>query len=420
VKLNVATVTAWLLGILLIIAPSNLFLVLCDSCGYVNGLRSDYLIPRLYVSDLILIALLLINWKSLISLVKTGSASTKKAALILLVIIAFAIRQFLSPHSSTAIWNFFQILLLSGVGWLLLTKQCISKNIWLGGLSVALLLQTVVGWYQFWQQKPLLPYYFLGETAINHSIGIPQEEYPFLELGNKVIPHGTTAHPNVLAGFIGIYSVLLISFILKTKLSKSSSLFFSLTIASSWSLLFLIRSFSGAALLTTGGIILLGSNYFRFRQQKWLAPTLVVAIFISGFLLSYLPTIDTSISRRQYLLQSSADYVKQHFSHMLLGAGISNFTAISEQFSPNTEIVRFNQPVHNVGWLFLAENGLAGILVLTLLIFHRGKTNSFTKALVLLFPILIWDHYLLSIQPGRELFLITFMGLMMAKELPTD
>ena len=409
-KLKVVTLTSLLFGLFIVIAPSNLFLVLCKNCGYVNGLLSDYLIPRLYASDFLLIALLILNWKQVLTLLKTsGSVQLKKTAFFILVLLAFVIRQFLSPHASTALWNFFQILVLSGVGWLLLTKQSISKGVWIWSLSIGLLLQTCLGWYQFWQQKPLLMYNFLGETNISRAVGIPQGSYPFLNLGERVIPHGTTAHPNILAGFIALYSVLLIQFLLKSKLSKKSNLLVTTILVASWSVLFLTQSFSGAALLTTGGIVLIG--YTFFRQKKWLTIALVATIFTSGFLLSYLPSKDTSISRRQYLLQTSIEYLHSNIKNVLWGTGMSNFTAVSEEFSPSKEVVRFNQPVHNVGWLFLVENGLSGFLVLAILLLHKGRNNSFTAALVLLFPVLIWDHYLLSIQPGRELFLITFIGL---------
>jgi O-antigen ligase len=414
VKLNIAKITNWLFGLLLIVAPSNLFLVLCDSCGYVQGLRSDYLIPRLYASDVLLIAILLLNWKALLSLIKSGSARAKKFSLVLLLIIGFVIRQFLSLHVSAALWNFIQILMLGGVGWLLLTKQLVSKKTWIVGLSVALLLQTSLGWYQFVQQKPLLPYYFLGETNIRRKIGIPQAMYPFAQLGERAIPHGTTAHPNVLAGFIALYSILLITFLLRKKDSPQLKIFVSITIALSWSVFFLTQSFSGAALLVSGGLVLISYTYLK--KIRWLSVALVVGIFISGLLLSYIHNDSTSITRRQYLLDSSFAYIKSSIPHAIWGTGISNFTSSSEEFSSSKEVVRFNQPVHNVGWLFLAENGLSGLIIIGILIAYKGRNTTFTATLALLFPILIWDHYLLSIQPGRELFLITFMGLLLESQ----
>ena len=47
----------FLFGLIIFLIPSNLFFKVLESSAYVNGLLIDYLIPKLYLSDLVIFAL---------------------------------------------------------------------------------------------------------------------------------------------------------------------------------------------------------------------------------------------------------------------------------------------------------------------------------------------------------------------------
>jgi hypothetical protein len=407
--------------LLLIFAPSNLFLVLCDGCGYINGLQSDYLLPKLYLVDLLMAAFVLWTWLIMkwwpanfsITASRHWPSTTKWG---LLVIALLGVRQLWATFPLVAIWNFAQWGLLCATGYSLFQayqRKIVSQLTIVSGLTLGLVLQTLVGGYQFIYQKPLFSYAILGETDISRGVGIPMLNFSGQALR---APYGTTAHPNILAGFIAIYSLMLITWLLEHQTSRVVKGGLALVLASSWVVVGLTQSLSGAAVLVTGGIVV-GVTQRRMVRRKakdwwqWVMICMVALMLLIGLITPWIPnqakSTYSSLHRRQYLLQTSWQMVKDQW---LWGSGLSNFTATAETYSPTKEVVRFNQPVHHVGWLWLAETGLVGLVVIGLGLW-RNKTNAqkcrfISLLLILLLPVLIWDHYLLSLENGKVLLLI--------------
>lgn len=106
----------------------------------------------------------------------------------------------------------------------------------------------------------------------------------------------------------------------------------------------------------------------------------------------------------------------------LIGTGLGQFTAHASQPLRAFESAQFNQPVHVVGLLFIAETGVLGLIVMmlggTLLGYFifveinilqkkaaspkiiKNTAQKIGLTLIVLSPILLWDHYLLSIAPA--------------------
>jgi hypothetical protein len=90
---------------------------------------------------------------------------------------------------------------------------------------------------------------------------------------------------------------------------------------------------------------------------------------------------------------------------VLTGVGVNQFTAYLETVNPSKELVRFVQPAHHLGWLWLSETGLLGVMLVGLIIYlvcHKNpnQLNSVLTWLIVATPIIIWDHYLLTHPTG--------------------
>lgn len=425
------TILNVLIGLLPVVATSNLFLVLCLSCGYVVGLRSDYLLPRLYAVDLIVLAIVGWGiWQQVWAWPKKVDFTAQKAAFgrtagkigLLVLLGLLGLRQLWAAAPLVASWTFLQYGLIAAAGYTLVKAwKLVNSQALVTGLMAGLVLQTLVAGYQAVYQRPLFEYHILGETNLQRVVGITTRDFGTVSV---IAPYGTTAHPNILAGFIAVYSVLIIRWLMFSETSKKNQSFtkmaITLVVISSWAVLWFTQSTSGAAILVTGGLWLAGEEWLRrnsnvvkqTRWLRWVVISAIIVLFASSFLSFALPGKTTSIMRRQYLLQTSWAMLQQHW---LFGSGLSNFTALGEQFSPTREVVRFNQPVHHVGWLWAAETGLLGLVVVcTLFWSFRGNLQALTAlagVLVIALPALVWDHYLLSIESGRVLIGIIFMGM---------
>ena len=70
----------------------------------------------------------------------------------------------------------------------------------------SLALQSFLAYFQFFWQKNFLAYQFLGESNLNNFAGI---SHAYVFGREMVLAYGSTAHPNILAGFIVLFSILL-------------------------------------------------------------------------------------------------------------------------------------------------------------------------------------------------------------------
>jgi O-antigen ligase len=117
----------------------------------------------------------------------------------------------------------------------------------------------------------------------------------------------------------------------------------------------------------------------------------------------------------------------------LLGVGLNNFTARMSEYGQVQANTRFLQPVHNVYLLWLAETGLAGLLIIFAVINYLVKSGEkrvvsnvkgrkmkmgtvFSTSYLFFIPVLMLliiglvDHYPLTLQTG-QLMLVLSLGL---------
>lgn len=401
----------FLVAVLIFIIPSNLFVQLPAQDMYVRGILVDYLIPKLYLADSILVLFF-----GLV-LYTVGAPPFKKwcnKPLILASFFMASLVLFLQKDTINFAASAFYAVQLIKVGallyYLLKLRFLILSPVVYGAIQVTVLFQSCIGLYQFLYQKSVYGYYFLGEPQIPSSLGLVKEQIAGVE---RILPYGTTPHPNILAGILTVYSVLLIlGFPKKQQLP--------------WQIVtFLILGLSGFVLWTTQSysawasylvaLLCIGIQVWQRKIVTLSAVQILSAVIVSTgiatlILKQWQPQTtaiqQTSIERRVILADAAWS---MFLKFPLTGVGLNQFTVQLEAYAPNRELVRFIQPVHAVVLLWIAETGLVGIVLVGLVTWlAQLKKIQFPLLLLSLLPIAVFDHYLLSLQSGLLLSVVFY------------
>ena len=120
---------AFLVCLIIFLIPTNLFFKINPSSAYVNGLLVDYLIPKLYISDIPII-LLLSLWS--IEVIKNKQKIiTRTSSLFLpsILISLIIIRQIFTPYPLAAAWYLLKLTEVGLLIWFLIThKKILQKS----------------------------------------------------------------------------------------------------------------------------------------------------------------------------------------------------------------------------------------------------------------------------------------------------
>lgn len=262
--------------------------------------------------------------------------------------------------------------------------------------SFSLIWQWVIVVFQFLLQKSI-GFSYLGERSFDVSTsGIAHVQF----LGSLWLrPYGTFPHPNVLGAFFILAMILITSYFpINRKYYLIKPVIFAAAISS------IAFTFSKAAILTLLTIFTIASQKIKFLLLK-----LVIIIgLISTFLLLLTQGQINSIAERFIL----ADVAMTIFrDNILFGVGSNNFILeLSKLDLLSISETRLLQPVHNVFFLILSENGLIGFLLFAFLIFTIFKHTDSKPKLALFVCLLIFmsvDHFLWTLHQGRLLLFIS-------------
>ncbi|MBU2543205.1 O-antigen ligase family protein [Patescibacteria group bacterium] len=393
--------TAFIVLIIFLI-PSNLFLKLNYSGAYVNGLLVDYLIPKIYLNDIFIFTLLVL-WLIEVVLVKKNKLKTTifKPYFSSILISLIIIRQIFAPYPLSAAWYLLKLIEVGLLGWFLaIHKKLLRKPIISYAIIAASWFQSLLAIFQFFTQKSLLSYKFLGEPQLSNSIGLAKDVW--WNTG-RVLPYSTTAHPNILGGILAIFSLILISWFSKAqnKWIQKLTIF---TILLAIFAIILTQSISAGLTLIIGSIFITAKKL----NQKLLVIGGIILFIITPIFIHFSSqelTQNDSLIRRSYL-QTAA--INMFVNNPILGVGLNQFTSRVEEYSNTQEIVRFVQPVHHVGLLWLAETGLLGLGILAWIIV-KNKLKKIIIPLLILLPLATLDHYLLTQQAGLLLMTLTIV-----------
>jgi len=385
--------------------------------AFIGGLRVDYLSPTIYVSDILLLLLLVLtaakaDWHAM------KKNIGRKFGVVGLLACAFIVWNIIgSDRPTTAIYTWLRYIVAVGLLLYVRETKIHLKQLLARILPIPLLYSSVIALAQFLKGGSLGGMlYWLGERSF--SLTTPGIATSSL-FGRLVIrPYATFPHPNALAGFMLVAVLLWIWSVGggSAKSSQQSSATRLIVMGMTSVTLILTQSLSSI----TAAVILL-TLWVRSAlsvSSKGLAAVLVTVVFI-GALVAF-PPEPQSLSQR--LLQAGEAWSMlraQPMQGIGLGNYIPNLLTKNDRY-PASPFLYF-QPVHNIYLLIASELGIIGVLAFFWLITTALKQALGKKSKALVFALLgiciigFVDHYWLTLQQTRLLFAV-LLGLAFRKE----
>lgn len=430
-KHRVGQLEKFFLQLLIFTIPINLFYRFDIPQAYVRGRLVDYLIPKLYLSDIIIIIILSLGVIRCITLIhkmySLPKSSSDSIFNFLTNYISLSIQKLPSYSTLILFLTYLLVISISSIVpisglylWITLLKMLIlfkylhltySLTQFLSvvkpAIQFTLLFQFFLSTYQFVTQRSLLPYAFLGEVSFDNP-GIVSTNF-FEQLFHP--PYGTTPHPNVLAGMFTIFTLTLISIPIYNPYSRINKVTNYIYICLLIIISVLTQSLS--AFLTTLTMLIIMSAIISMKRF------MLVCLVVTSTLLIYLvliPLIYHSVSlidmysivRRYMLFEVSFDLLK---SSLLSGTGLNQFIPSANRYSLFTDPGIYLEPVHNIYLLWLVETGIVGAI--SLLWIARTNVLLLLKTpqirFIPLFTMLmigVFDHYPYTLNTGQLLFLL--------------
>jgi O-antigen ligase len=399
---NFGTLEKYLVILLLFLLPTQLAFHFWPSWAFVFGIRVDLLAPALYLTDALILALMLLNLNVLVVF--------KKYFLIILI---FAIvNSVFSTSIAESIYRWVKIVEFSFVGFYFARQKLLKISSIVRILFFSLVVFSLIGILQFVRGGTIGGLlYFLGERSFN--LGTPGIALVSLGGVEHLRVYSTFSHPNSLAGFLGA-AVLFI--LLSGKLKRNLLNFVGVSII----LICFLLSFSISAYL---GIFLVFSFYLFSKNKNNFKWVVVIYLFlsivgslllplISPWILKMFPLVGQNISQRLDLSYIAGKMVSQKF---LVGEGLGTFIVNLPTFKGIFSYSWLLQPVHNIFLLVFSETGILGLLCFCFLVYKTLINQLKTKMLCLLLPLVfilftgLFDHYTLTLQQNILLFSV-FIG----------
>lgn len=358
----------FLLSLLIFCLPFQLGYHFWPAWSFVSGFRIDYLSPTIYVTDLLVIAYILVCRPKL-----------PKAFSLLFIIFALLNTIFSSPTALT----FFSWLHLSL--YLVLFFSLRTEKDLIAKIQKPLLLSTIliisIELLQFVKQSSLGGvFYFLGERPFNSAL----PNIAKLEIYGKFLvrPYSTFSHPNSLAGY------LLVLYLLMPHLRKLI-------------VLGILLTFSKAAILT----FLLIQIPKRFYKTNLIILTI---ISLSPLIFTLLPVPFIQSSSILSRLYSGPLALPILLKNTLFGVGLNNYIpSLSSILPASHTFISSLQPIHSVPLLILSELGLVGFISIVIVTKNFLTLNS--QLLIILAATAAVDHYWWTL-PQNKLILVLILA----------
>lgn len=350
-----------LISLLSFLLPSQVALHFTNFDSTVYGFTIDYLIPTLYLTDIVALIIILLGFRSF--------KFTRKFLISAVLYFGFVLVNVLvSDYQLASIYRWLKVteIILLGVVLVNTKKLDVVKN-FLKPLSYSVVIACTLGILQSITKGSIGGlFYWFGERRLSFS-----------DPGISPYPYSFFSHPNSFAGFLLVFGLFLVQY-----KSKFNTKYF-------WILVILII------------INLILTNSLNVYLTVFLL--LLIKLLKNNF--SNLLFIDFSqrfITHRVELIKASFEMIKENF---LFGVGLNNFipnlVKVSNKFVNSWEL----QPVHNIFLLVLSEVGIIGLLAFCLLLFAGLTVNGYPLIAILLTG--LSDHYWLTLQ--QNILLFTFV-----------
>ena len=416
-KLEPRRLTFNLLWLLVLLLPVQLGKHFWPASSLVLGVRIDYLSPTIFLTDIILVFLVILWLVNLGPRKILTNLNSQPGLIFCSIFFLFLISAVLSQNKLVSFYKVGKLAEFSLLAVFLASQLKIDqlKKLFYP-LTVSVVVTCILAWTQFLSGHSI-GLWILGERSFN--LATPTISIVEFEGREFLRPYATFSHPNVMAGFLFVSSIIFLWSILFLKWKTIVNfLVFSLAVAT------LLITFSRSAWLVGGfGFFLIFLNWFWRQRAKF---KITVAAFLAGSVLTILlgpvvlarfSQIATTDAHSLILRQKLAVAAVEMFSqNPFFGVGPGNFIIWLPGFFELRETIRWLQPAHNVFLLTAAELGLAGLAVLVgillvafVKVFQRfkGSDTLGLPLLVILAGLILLsltDHYFLTIQQGQLIF----------------
>ncbi len=368
----------YLISLLSFLLPFQLSLHFNNFQSTVYGFRIDYLIPTLYITDIVALLIIFFGIGGVIARsLRRGNLKANyftyvrndthviKYLIFALLYLSFA---YINIHNSSfiipAIYKWLKVTEMVLLGLVIYNskKFDIFKN-FVKPLSYSVFIVSLLGIWQFLVKGSVGGFfYWLGERS-----------FSFSDPNIAPYPYATFSHPNSFAGFLLVFGIFLLQY-----RNKFNAKYF-------WSSLFLVAT----------NLIL--TNSLNIYLTIFLLLLLKFKNNIS--MLMFIDFTQRTFTYRIELIKASWQMIKNHF---WFGVGLNNFipnlVKVSNTFVNAWEL----QPVHNIFLLIFSETGIFGFVAFCFLVF--SSLSPITYSLFAILATGLSDHYWLTLQQNMLLF----------------
>jgi len=373
--------------------------------SYLSGVRVDYLAPTIYLTDIIVFLLTVVNLKIILKFFKN-----KKVLLSLLLLV---INIWLSRLPMISFYWFIKIIefliIFSLAKKILVTlkeKYILVALLMSGSFELFLSLIQLIN-----KHSVQGVFYYFGERLL--SLSTPGVAKAAIQGVEFLRPYGTFSHPNSLAGFF----LLLYFFVLiYKKFNRYLTLKYLFLFISS------ILVFISFSKITIISYLILNTLYLILNTKlncRICKIARIIVMFVVSLIFLSASTDPLTVNKRIELMKNSVTIIMRY---PIFGVGLGSYLIEQAKFSSRFYLF-FNQPVHNIFLLFISETGLiiGGFLLYRLidqLIQRRLTKNQWLLILVIIFTG-FFDHYWLTLQQNFLLMGLV-MGVILSRTLPVD
>lgn len=391
----------------------------------VLGIRIDYLSPTIYFTDIIIAAVFILWIRSKVNekLQEKSKIKNQKSKLqfkiqnhrsvlaFIFVVCYLLLVVSLSGRRAGGLYSLMKFVEMAFVAYYA-AKFINWKNelkIIALLLSVGVAFQSVLAIAQFATQSSVGGIlYFVGERAF--SSGTPGIANASLNGELVLRPYGSLPHPNVLAGYLLISMVIIMTSLWKKHSTKTNMFKISSVILGS-AALFLTMSRVAISLwvLTVGYLVIK-----KIKQKRYIFAVLgisILALFTPiGSRFTDMNITDESIAQRSTLISASVKMIERS---PLFGVGLGNFLPTLATLQRPLTVGTYLQPVHNIYLLVAAETGFVGLGIFVWFLWKtfqkvRSQKSEVGSGLLIVFSAVLilglFDHYWLTLQQGQLLF----------------
>lgn len=398
---------------LLLLAPTNFFLIWRTPESYYSGIFIEYWAPKLYATHFFVAILASLEVLENISqVVSRGGAHLwpyfrlKKISLRQWRVISLCgviiLSQILSSHPRLGIYHLLSFATgsLFILAWLVRNTEIAKKSL-SGFILISTSFQAILGIIQWVLQKNLLGYWFLGEPTLSSSV-LGTSTSQFFPTAT-ILPYGTTPHPNILATWMLLGIVALKHWNTRKYQLKTSLALVSIFLTT------LLLTESITAWITLPFVLFFISFPEKLSRGRLNKFFLALACLVLGIFWTILPALlsntfsHPSITRRSegisFLLQQPSSLFHTQ------PEGITGHIALYSRQREGSLGWKFLQPVHNIPVMVFVDMGIWTTILLTLFItVEYFIYSNFFIIFPLFLPFLYLDHYILSTNSGQFIF----------------